>query len=64
MPPPPVKVGRRFTAVLAEERQGVLNQKWNYNQPLVFVHAVLKKTLGYHKARDILERIDFRVDFW
>ena len=36
---PPDKVGRQFTAVLAIEWRGVLDWKWNYEQPLVFAYV-------------------------
>ena len=43
-------VGRRFTAILAVEWRGVLGKSWNYERPLVFVHVVITKTLGVHRA--------------
>ena len=61
---PPMKVGRRFTAVLAVEWQGVLNRKWNSEKPLVFYHVVFTKTLGACKAKEIRARIDQQLDLW
>ena len=57
-------MARRFTTVMDVEWKLVLNQKWNSERPLVFTHVVLKKTLGAHKAREIWERIDRRLDLW
>ena len=56
-PPPPGEVGCQFTTVTSAELQGVINQKWNSKQPLVFSHVVLSKTLGYSKDREIRDRI-------
>ena len=63
-PPPPVKVGRQSTRVLAAEWRGVLNQKWNYEIPLVFAHVFLTSTLGACKAREIWANINRRLDLW
>ena len=57
-------MGRRFTAFLAAEWLGVLNRKWNSERPLFFAHAVLTKTLGARKAREIRARINRRLDLW
>ena len=37
-------VVRRFTAILAVDWLGVLNQSWNYYSPLVFSYVVPTKT--------------------
>ena len=58
------KVGRRFTAVLDAEWQGMLKRKWNPKRPLVFAHAVLTKTLGARKVREIRARIDRQLNLW
>ena len=42
----------------------MLDRKWNSERPLVFSHVVLTRTLSAHKARDIRERIDRRLDLW
>ena len=39
-------VERQFTAILAAEFQGVLNVILSSERPLVFVHAIITKTLG------------------
>ena len=57
-------VGRRFTAILAAELQGVLNRSWNFERPLVFAHVILKKTLGVRQSREIRARITRRMDLW
>ena len=44
-------VGCRFTSILAAEWQGVIRGTWNSERPLVFVHVVLKKTLGIRRSR-------------
>ena len=49
-------VGRQFTAILAEERRGVLSRIWNSKRPLLFAHLVLGKTLGVRQAREIRVR--------
>ena len=59
---PSVVVGRRFTAILTAEWQGVLGRSWNSERPLVFAHVVLTKTLGVRRARDIRARITRRMD--
>ena len=61
---PPGKFGCRFTAVLAAEWRGVLDQKWNSKIPLVFSHVFLTNTLGAHKAKEIQARINRRLDLW
>ena len=55
-------VGHRFTTILAEEWQGVLNRSWNSERPLVFAHAVLTKTLGVRGSKEIRARITRRMD--
>ena len=57
-------MGRQFTAVLAAEWRGELDQKCNYERSLVFAHVVLTKTLVAHKAREIWSRINRRLDLW
>ena len=57
-------VGRRFTAILAAEWQGVLAQNWNSKIPLVFAHVVITKALGVRRAREIRARITRRMDLW
>ena len=57
-------VGRRFTAILASEWQGVLSRSWNSEIPFVFVHFVLKKMLGVHRAKEIWARITRRMNLW
>ena len=57
-------VGRRFTAILAAEWQGVIGRIWNYEIPLVFSHIVLTKTLGVRRANEIRARITRRMDLW
>ena len=54
----------RFTTILAAELRGVLNRNWNSERPLVFVHVVLKNTLGVCRARDIILRIISRIYLW
>ena len=49
--PPSGAVGRRFTAILNVEWQGVLDRSWNSKGPLVFAHIVLTKTLGVRRSR-------------
>ena len=61
---PRVKVGRRFTAVLAADWRGVLDCKWNSKQTLIFSHVVLPMTLSSHKVREIRARIDRQLDLW
>ena len=57
-------MGRRFTAVLDAEWQGVLDWKWNSKRPLVSADVILTKTLVTGKVRDIWERIDNQLDLW
>ena len=57
-------MGRRFTAVLATEWRGLLDWKWNSEQPLVFVHVVLKRTKGACNVRETQARINRRLDLW
>ena len=59
---PPGKVGSWFTAVLAAEWRGVIDWKWNSERTLIFAHAVLTKTRGTYKDRDILFRVNLRLD--
>ena len=57
-------VGRRFTAILAVEWQGILGRSWNSKRPLVFAHVVLTNKLGVRRAREIRARITRRMDLW
>ena len=57
-------VGRRFTAILDTEWQGVIKRSWNSERPLVFSHIVLTKTLGVRRAREIRAQITRRMDLW
>ena len=57
-------VGRRFTALLAVEWQGVLGTSWNSEKTLVFAHVVLTKTLGVCRAKEIQAWITRRMDLW
>ena len=61
---PTGSVGRRFTDILNVEWQGVIDRRWNYERPLVFVHVVLTKTLGIRRAQEIGARITRRMDLW
>ena len=61
---PPGKAGCQFTAVLAEERRGVLDRKWDSERPLVFSHVVLTSTLRERKAREIRLIINHWLDLW
>ena len=38
--------------------------KWNFKRPLVFAYMVLTRTLGAHKSREILARINHQMDLW
>ena len=42
----------------------MLKRKWNPERPLVFAHAVLTKTLGTRKVREIRARIDRQLNLW
>ena len=42
----------------------MINQRWNSDRLLVFIHVVLTKTLCTRKARNIRARIDRRLDLW
>ena len=57
-------VGRRFTAILAEELQGLLRSSWNSERPLVFTHVVLTNTLGVRRAKEIRAWITRRMELW
>ena len=57
-------VGRHFTSILEAEWRGVLIRSWNSKRPLVFVHVVLKKTLGVRREKEIRATITRRVDLW
>ena len=57
-------MGRRFTAILAAECQGVISLSWNSEITLVFSHIVLTKLLGVRWAQEIWARITRRMDLW
>ena len=57
-------MGRRFTAILAVEGQGVIDRSWNSKRPLVFAHVVLTKTLGVCRGREIWAQITRWKDLW
>ena len=57
-------MGRRVTAILAEEWWGVLNRSWNSERPLVFANIILTNNLGVHRAQEIRARITRRMDLW
>ena len=61
---PTIAVGHRFTAILALEWQGVIDQSWNSEKPLVFAHVVLMKTLGVCRAHEIRARITRYMEIW
>ena len=42
----------------------MLDQKWNYEIPLVFYYVVLTWTLSTRKSGKIQARIDCRLDIW
>ena len=56
------KVGRRFTTLLDAKWKGVLDQKWDSKQPLIFSHMVLTNTLFTPKSREIRASIGLRLD--
>ena len=55
---------RHFTEILAVEWQKVLDQSWNSERFLVFAHAILTKTLGGCRAKDIRSCISSLMDLW
>ena len=57
-------VGHRFTKILAVELQGVLNRRWNSVRPIFFVYINLKKTLVFHRAREIRAIVKMRLNLW
>ena len=57
-------MGRRFTAILVAEGQGVLVRSWNSDRPLFFAHVVLPKTLGVRRAKEIRARITRQMELW
>ena len=57
-------MGRRFTAILAAEWQGVISRIWNSKRPLVFAQVVLTKTLGVRRAQYIRAHITRHMDLW
>ena len=57
-------VGRRFTAILYVEWQGVIDRSWNFEKPLVFSHIFLTKMLGICRSWEIRVRITRRMDLW
>ena len=61
---PHVVVIRIFTAILEAECGEVLDQSWNSERPLVFIHVVLTKTLGIQWSRDIRSVITRRMELW
>ena len=52
----------RFTAILAMERQGVIDQSWKSKKTLVFAHVVLTKTLGVCRSREIRALIHMQME--
>ena len=57
-------VGRRFTAILAAQRRGVLVRSRNSERPLFFAHVVLTKMLAVCRAKEIRARITSRMYLW
>ena len=57
-------MGRRFTAILAVEWQGVLEWIQNSKRPLVFAHVLLTVALGVCRSKGIRARIMRRMDLW
>ena len=57
-------VGRRFTTILAVDWQGLIEQSWKSDRPLVFDHVILTKTLVVCRAKEIRARITRWMDLW
>ena len=57
-------LGRRFTAILAAEWQGVLDRSWNSKRTLVFAHVLLTKTMCVRRSNEIQARIAWQMDLW
>ena len=59
---PSIAVRRRFTAILAEKCRIVIGRSWNFERHLIFAHAVLTKTLGICRSKEIWARITRWMD--
>ena len=57
-------VGLHVTAILDEEWRGVLGRSWNSKRPFVFLHFIITKSLGVHRAKEIQARITRQTDLW
>ena len=55
-------VGCSFTALLATEFQGFLDQSCTSKRPVLFTHVVLTKTLGVFQAIDIQSHLSQQMD--
>ena len=58
------KVGRRFVNVLVRELRGVLDRWWNSEHFIVFQTVTLHRAHHVTASRDILRRIEKRLDAW
>ena len=58
---PSGEVGCQFREILAAELQGVIERSWNSEIPPIFAHIVLKKMLGFHRTREIMQHITSRM---
>lgn len=57
-------VGRRFIETLTDLLIGVKRRKWNSERFFVFQTVVLQRTRDCVKARDIKNRLSWRMDAW
>lgn len=61
---PSGSVGRRFTSLMADEWEGMLNRKWNSERVLLFGMVILQCNRGVKRSKDIKNRISKRLDAW
>ena len=60
----PGSIRRQFILILVAECQSCLDQKWNFEHPLVFAHIIIKKKPGAHRMWEIWTSIILKLNLW
>ncbi len=62
--PPQSKIGHDIVKTLAQEFQGVREQKWNSEKALLFLIIILRKPHQKLTSQEIKHRLRFRLNQW
>jgi hypothetical protein len=62
--PPKGGLGHRVVSTMAKEFEGVREQRWNSERPLIFAPCILRKCRGVIRAANIRRRVECRLQMW